>query len=442
MTMGDLLFWHRLQFGFTATFHYLFPQLTMGLALIILVLKGRALARGDEACNTAARFWIRIFGLSFAVGVVTGIPLEFQFGTNWARFSSHAGGVIGQTLGMEGMFAFFLESTFLGLLVWGERRLSPRLHFLAALALFVGSWLSGYFIIATNAFMQHPVGYQVAADGSLQLASFWTFLLNPWAIVQYLHNMMGATVTGAFAVAAVGAFWTLRGTHLQQAALFLKTGVIVGFLASLLVAFPTGDQAGKRVARHQQPTLAAMEGRWHSGPYAELNLIGQPNVAGRTLDNPVRLPGLLSFIAYGSFSSNVKGLDEFPPDQWPTNLEFLYYGFHIMVGLGTLFIALMGLSTLCLALGRLQQIRPLLWVLMLAFPFPFIANSAGWVVAEFGRQPWLVYGLLRTGEGTSQLVHPGQTVFTSLGFAGLYFVLGLLFLFLVGREVNHGPVAH
>jgi cytochrome d ubiquinol oxidase subunit I len=312
---------------------------------------------------------------------------------------------------------------------------------MAAVALFLGSWLSGYFIIATNAFMQHPVGYQIAADGTLQLAHFWAFLLNPWAVVQYLHNMMGAVVTGSFVVAAVGAFWTLRAVHLEQAALFLRTGVVAGLLASLLVAFPTGDQQGKRVARYQQPALAAMEGRWNSGPYAELNLIGQPNVEGRKLDNPVRLPGLLSFIAYGSFSSNVKGLNEFPRDQWPPNLEFLYYGFHVMVGLGTLFIALMGLAAAFLVFGRLERIRALLWALMLAFPFPFIANSAGWVVAEFGRQPWLVYGLMRTAEGTSQLVHPGQTVFTSLGFAGLYFVLGLLFLFLVGREVNHGPVA-
>ncbi len=440
--MGDLLFWHRLQFGFTATYHYLFPQLTMGLALIILVLKGLARARNDARLDTAARFWIRIFGLSFAVGVVTGIPMEFQFGTNWARFSARAGGVIGQTLAMEGLFAFFLESTFLGLLVFGERRLGPRRHFLAALALFLGSWLSGYFIIATNAFMQHPVGYLAAPDGTLQLADFWAFLLNPWALVQYAHTMVGAVVTGAFAVAAVGAFWTLRGLHPEQAALHLKTGIWCGLVASVLVAFPTGDLQGKRVARDQQPALAAMEGRWRSGPYAELNLIGQPDVEARTLDNPVPLPGVLSFIAYGSFSSNVRGLDEFPRDQWPTNLEVLYYCFHIMAGLGTLFIAIMGLAALFLARGRLARARPLLWVLMLAFPFPFIANSAGWVVAELGRQPWLVYGILRTAEGTSHLVHPGQTVFTSLGFSGLYFVLGLLFLFLVGREVHAGPAGH
>lgn len=440
--MGDLLFWHRLQFGFTSSFHYLFPQLTMGLALIILLFKTLALVKGEERYNDAARFWIRIFGLSFAVGVVTGIPLEFQFGTNWARFSRQTGGVIGQTLAMEGMFAFFLESTFLGLLVWGERRLGPRRHFLAALALFLGSWLSGYFIIATNAFMQHPVGYTVATDGTLQLASFWTFVLNPWAMVQYLHNMAGAAVTGAFCVAAVGAFWTLRGAHPVQGRLNLAMGVLVGLAASILVAFPTGDLQGKLVAKHQPVALAAMEGRWHSGPYAELSLMGQPNVEAGKLDNPVRLPGVLSFIAYGSFSSEVKGLNEFPRELWPTNIEFLYYAFHIMVGLGTLFLGLMGLSALLLPKGRLERTRPLLWVLMLAFPFPFIANTAGWVVTEFGRQPWLVYGLMKTAAGTSHLVHPGQTVFTTLGFAGLYFVLGLLFLFLVSREVNHGPVAH
>ena len=440
--MGDLLFWHRLQFGFTSAFHYIFPQLTMGLALMILVLKVLALTRREDRFNDAARFWIRIFALSFAVGVVTGIPLEFQFGTNWARFSRQAGGVIGQTLGMEGMFAFFLESTFLGLLVWGERKLGPRGHALAALALFLGSWLSGYFIVATNAFMQHPVGYLAAADGTLQLADFWAFLLNPWAIIQYLHNMMGAVVTGAFAVTAVGAYWTLRRAHPVQAALNLRLGVLAGLCASVLVAFPTGDLQGKLVARHQPVALAAMEGRWNSGRYAEMNLIGQPNVEARQLDNPVRLPGVLSFIAYGSFSSHVQGLNDFPQDQWPGNIEFLYYAFHVMVGLGTLFIGLMGLAVLLLPGGRLSRARPLLWVLMLAFPFPFIANTAGWVVAEFGRQPWLVYGVLRTAEGTSRLVHPGQTVFTTLGFAGLYFVLGLLFLFLVSRELQHGPTAH
>jgi cytochrome bd ubiquinol oxidase subunit I len=436
----DALYWHRLQFGFTATYHYLFPQLTMGLALLIVVWKTIAARSGNQLVNRVARFWIRIFGLSFAVGVVTGIPMEFQFGTNWARFSGQTGEIIGQTLAMEGLFAFFLESSFLSILLWGEKRFGPRIHLIAAWALFIGSWASGYFIIVTNAFMQHPVGHRVAADGSLGLQSLLDYLFNPWALVQYTHNMIGAVVTGAFVVTAVGAYYLLRGQFLDEARLFVKTGVIAGLVASVLVAFPTGDQQGKLVARYQPVSLAAMEGRWNSGRYAEVNFIGQPDVQNQKLDNPLKMPGALSFIAYGSFSSNVRGLSEFPVDQWPTSIELLYYSFHIMVGLGTLFIAIMTLAAFLLYRKKLFGLRPYLWILMLAFPFPFIANTAGWMTAELGRQPWLVYGLSRTEHGYSRLVHGGQTVFTSLGFAGLYLVLGLLYVFLVLREVEHGPV--
>ena len=437
--MGDPLAWHRLQFAFTIVYHYLFPQLTMGLAPLIVWLKWRALKTGEARYADAARFWIRIFGINFAVGVVTGVPMEFQFGTNWAAFSRFSGGVIGQTLAMEGMFAFFLESSFLALLVWGEKKLSPKGHFRAALALWAGSWLSGYFIVATNAFMQHPTGYTMGADGTLQLASFWSFVLNPWALAQYAHNMIAAVVTGSFVMAAVGAFWTLKRIRGEQASLYLRAGVVAGLAAAVLVAFPTGDRQGKLVAAHQPAALAAMEGRFESGPRAELNLIGQPNVAERRLDNPIRIPAVLSFIAYGTFSSDVKGLNDIPQDQWPTAIELLYYSFHIMVGLGTLFIALMGLSALLLWKGRLERARPLLWVLMLAFPFPYIATTAGWMTAELGRQPWLIFGLLRTAAGASPTVHAGSTAFTLIGFTGLYFVLGLAYLYLVGREIAHGP---
>lgn len=439
--MSDPLFWHRLQFGFTITYHYLFPQLTMGLALIIVVLKAIALATGKNGYDDAARFWIRIFGLNFAMGVVTGVPMEFQFGTNWAAFSRRTGDVIGQTLAMEGIFAFFLESSFLALLVWGERRLGPRKHFLAALALFAGSWLSGYFIVATNAFLQHPVGHELGADGLFRLRDLGAFVGNPWAIAQYLHNQMAAVVTAAFVVAAVGAFWRLRSEHTRVASVSLRTGVVAGLVAAQLVAFPTGHNQGRLVAAHQPASLAAMEGRFASGGHAPLAMIGQPNVALRKLDNPIQLPSLLSWIAYGDFSANVRGLSDFPERDWPDNIELLYYAFHIMVGLGTLFIALMGLATLQLVRGRLEQSRLLLWTLALAFPFPYIANIAGWLTAELGRQPWLVYGLMRTAEGGSPMVHGGTTLFTTLGFAGLYLVLGLLFLFLVQREIGHGPQA-
>src|SRR6266478_4782948 len=315
---NDPGFWHRLQFGFTITYHYLFPQLTMGLAWFIVYWKWRALRTGDEKYNQAVRFWAKIFGLNFAVGVVTGIPMEFQFGTNWADFSKYAGGVIGQTLAMEGMFAFFLESAFVGALIWGEKRLGPRGHFAAAIAVALGSWLSGYFILVTNAFMQHPVGHQIEPNGSLGIASMSAYLLNPWAFVQFAHNQLAAVVTGSFVVAAIGAF-----------------------------------------------------------------------------------------------------------DALPDNIELLYYSFHIMITLGTLFILLMGFATLQNLRGRLDSSRLLLWALLLAFPYPYIANTLGWMTAELGRQPWLIYGLFHTRDGYSKVVSNGNTIFTLIGFTGLYFVLGL-----------------
>jgi cytochrome d ubiquinol oxidase subunit I len=437
--MDDITFWSRLQFGFTITYHYLFPQLTMGLAPFIAAWKWRAWRGGDARHLTAARFWAIIFGINFVVGVVTGIPMEFQFGTNWAPFSAHSGGVIGQTLAMEGMFAFFLEGAFVGALVWGDRWLSPRGRFLVALAVAAGAWLSGYFILVTNAFMQHPAGHEVAADGSLHVGDFAAYLLNPWAFVMYAHNMTAALVTGSFAIAAVGAFYALRGVHAEQSRLFLRWGVVGGLVASFIVAYPTGDLQAKLIAKHQEPALAAMEGRFDSGAMAEITIIGQPNVRERRIDNPIQLPGALSYLATGSFHGEVRGLGAFPEDQWPTNIELLYYAFHIMVGLGTLFILLMLIACVQLARGRLEASRGVLWALMLAFPFPYIATTAGWMTAELGRQPWLIYGLYRTAEGASRNVHAGTVLFTLVGFAGLYFVIGVVYLVLIGREIARGP---
>ena len=439
--VDDVAFWSRVQFGFTISYHYLFPQLTMGLAPFLVWWKWRALRTGQERYRIAARFWATIFGLNFVVGVVTGIPMEFQFGTNWSGFSKYAGGVVGQTLAMEGMFAFFLESAFVGALVFGEKRLGPPAQLAVAVLVLIGSWLSGYFILATNAFMQHPVGHAVAADGSLQVADFAAYLLNPWTLVMYAHNMTAAVVTGAFVVAAVGAFYALRGVFADQSRLYLRSGTAVGLIAALVVAYPTGDAQAKLVARHQEPALAAMEGRFDSGTAAEINVIGQPDVEHHRIDNAIYLPGALSYLATGSFHGEVHGLLAFPEDRWPSNIELLYYAFHIMVGLGTIFIAVMALAMVQRLRGRLHDSRWLLWVLMLAFPFPYIATTAGWMTAELGRQPWLVYGLLRTADGRSPLVSSGTALFTLVGFAGLYFVLGVLFLVLVGRQILRGPLS-
>ena len=437
--MDSALALHRLHFAFTVTFHYLFPQLTMGLALLIVILKTMALRTGDEHYNSSARFWAKIFAVNFVMGVVTGIPMEFQFGTNWSRFSKAAGGVIGQTLAMEGVFSFFLESSFLGLFLFGEKRLSPRLHWWSAFLVFAGAWLSGYFIIATDAWMQHPVAYTVGQNGMIQLTSFWGLLTNPWLFWQYLHNMIGSVVTASFVMASIGAFYLLMGKHAAYGRTFVRLGVIVGFISSVLMLFPTGDGQGKMVARYQPVTLAAMEGLFETTEGAPIAIVGQPDPNKRRLDNPLLIPRMLSFITYQRWQAEVKGLDAFPRDLWPDNIPLLFYSFHIMVGLGTVFIAVMGIAALALWRGTLYRTTPILWAVMLMLPFPYIANTAGWITAEVGRQPWLIYGVMRTVDGSSQHVSSGNVLFTLIGFMGVYTVLAILFLFLVYREIDHGP---
>jgi cytochrome d ubiquinol oxidase subunit I len=437
--MGSALDVHRLHFAFTITFHYLFPQLTMGLALLIVVLKTMALRTGDEHYNNAARFWAKIFGINFALGVVTGIPMEFQFGTNWSEFSKAAGGVIGQTLAMEGVFSFFLESTFLGLFLFGEKKLGRIGHWWAAFLVFLGSWMSGYLIVATDAWMQHPVGYQITPEGEIGLASFWGLLLNKWALWQYAHNMMGAVQTGCFVMAGVGAFYLLAKRDEFYGRTFVRIGVIVGVIAAILQLSPTGDIQGKLVTENQPATLAAMEGLFHSQDGAPIAILGQPDLPNRRLDNPLEIPRMLSFLTYREWSAHVRGLDSFPEDQWPDKIELLYFSYHVMVGLGTIFIVVMALSALLLWRRKLYNARWMLWILMLSVPLPYIANTAGWMTAELGRQPWLIYGIMRTMHGFSTRVAAGNAWFTLIGFMGMYTLLSMLWLFLVYREIEIGP---
>jgi cytochrome d ubiquinol oxidase subunit I len=435
----DALTVHRLHFAFTITFHYLFPQLTMGLALLILILKTMALRTGDQHYNRAARFWAKIFAINFAMGVVTGIPMEFQFGTNWARFSKAAGGVIGQTLAMEGVFSFFLESSFLGAFVFGEKRLGPKAHWFAAFLVCAGSWLSGFFIIATDAWMQHPTGYQVGKNGEIVLTSLAGLLLNPWLFWQYLHNMIGSVVTASFVMAAVGAFYLLSQRGEEYGRTFVRLGVTAGMISSFLMLFPTGDGQGKNIAWYQPPTLAAMEGLFETEHGAPLALIGQPDLEKRRLDNPLIIPRALSFLTYQRWGAEVKGLSGFPRDRLPDNIPLLYYSYHIMVGLGTILIGVMVLASLSLWRGRLYHTRYVQWMLLLMAPFPYIATTAGWITAEVGRQPWLIYGIMRTPEGVSAHVSTGNALFTLIGFMGIYTILAMLFLFLVWREIEEGP---
>ena len=436
--MDSALTVDRLHFAFTVTFHYLFPQLTMGLALLIVALKTIALRTNDERYHQAARFWARIFAINFAVGVVTGIPMEFQFGTNWSRFSKAAGGVIGQTLAMEGVYSFFLESSFLGLFLYGERMLGPVGHWFASALVWIGSWLSGFFIVATDAWMQHPTGYAIGPDGKIVLDSIWGLLSNPWAQWQYLHTMMGAATTGGFVMAAVGAFYLISNRHIEHGRIFVSVGVC-GALAAVLFLMATGDGQGRNIAQYQPVTLPAMEGLFETSTGAPLAILGQPDTRTGRLDNPLLIPKVLSFLTYRHWAAEVKGLNAYPQDLWPDNVPLLYYSFHIMVGLGTIFIALTLVCAIWLWRGKLFTSKPLLWLLMLSLPFPYIANTAGWMTAELGRQPWVIYGMMRTSAGASPTVSAGNVLFTLIGFMGVYMVLGILFLFLVHREIDRGP---
>jgi cytochrome d ubiquinol oxidase subunit I len=444
----------RLQFTLTVTFHYLFPILTMGLGLFVawlttvsflgnerrrfpLLRKTEEQRRSYEA---AAFFWAKIFAVNFAVGVVSGVVMEFQFGTNWAAFSNYAGGVIGQTLAMEGIFAFFAESAFLGIFLAGRDRVGPRLHWIAAVMVFVGSWVSGFFIIATNAWMQHPVGYSLQG-GRAQLDSFGELLTNRWLLWQYPHNMSGAAVSGAFLLAALGAFYTLSGRHRDFARIVLPVGVVGAVIFSVLQIFPTGDQHARQVARYQPSTFAAMEAVFETRKGAPLVIIGNPDTEQRRLESTIEMPKLLSFLTSRRWNATVKGLDDIPVNRWPDSVPLVYYAYHIMVGLGTILLVIALLAAIALRRGRLFRSRRLLWALMLAFPASYVANLAGWTVAETGRQPWVVYGLLRTSAGASPAssVPAGTALFTLLGFAGLYLFVGLLYVLLILRIVANGP---
>lgn len=434
--MSDAVTAARWQFAFTIMFHYLFPVLTMGLGVLIAVLKTIELRTGDREYGDAARFWARIFGITFATGVVTGIPMEFQFGTNWARFSHFAGPIVGQTLFMEGVFAFFAESSFLGLFLFGERRVSPRVHWLAAVMVALGAIVSGFFVVATNAWMQHPVAYRIVG-GRAELTSLWGLLTNPYARWQYPHVLSGSMIVASMVMAGIGAYYLLARRDERAGKTFVRVGVTSGAIFSLVTLFPTGSFHGENVARFQPAKMAAMEGLFESQERAGMAIIGMPDTERRELIDPIIVPGVLSYLIYGDFRAKVTGLNDIPQDQHPP-VEIVYYAYHIMVGLGTIFIALLGSAAFLLWRGRLFETRGMLWALMLAMPFPYIANHAGWVVAEVGRQPWTVYGLQRTAVSNSTNVSAGMTYFTLFGFMGLYTVVGLLYLFLFARIVQRG----
>jgi cytochrome bd ubiquinol oxidase subunit I len=426
----------RIQFALTVGFHYIFPPITIGLGWIIAWFSYRYVRTGDPRLNRIANFWIQIFAITFGVGVVTGITMEFQFGMNWASYSRFVGDVFGPPLAAEGIFAFFLESSFLGILIFGKNRVSKRTYAASALIVAIGATISGFWIIVANSWQQTPAGYQII-NGRAELTDFWAAIFNASTLPRFFHTIDGALITGALFMAGLSSYYLLRGEHLDFARSSFSTAMVVGFAASI-AQLPLGHYHAVQVAETQPVKLAAFEGLWETGTHAPLLVFGLPNPKSQRTDYAVRLPGLLSLGVGGSLDTKVAGLKQFSPELRPP-LYWTFIPFHLMVALGMYFIGLTALGLLLIILNRLLRFRLFLWLCLLSIPLPIIANELGWIAAEVGRQPWAVYGLLRTDQAVSTVVPAGHIAFSIAVFTLLYALLGGVWLFLLKLKVMQGP---
>jgi len=429
----------RIQFALTIGFHFIFTPLTIGLAWFILWMLSRHLLTGDQLYRTMARFWIRIFALGFVMGVASGITMEFQFGTNWAEYSRFVGDIFGAPLAAEGIFAFFLESTFLAVLLFGSRRVSARIYWFSALMVALGSTLSGFWIIAANSWQQTPAGF-IMVEGKPRLADFWQAVFNPSTMPRFLHTIDGALITASFFLLGLGAWFILKGRQIEFARRTMGMA-LVGALVSSLLQLGFGHYHTVQVAHTQPEKLAAVEGLFETQSRAPLLLFGIPDAAAGQVRAQIALPSMLSILAYGRPDAEVPGLADFPRNQWPP-MAFTFYPFHLMFGLGLFFIAISFLGVWLYFNGRLFDNRAYLTALLWSIPLPFVANELGWITAEVGRQPWVVYHLLRTRDAVSIIVPGGQILFSLIIFCLIYALLFAIWIFLLRRELEHGPESH
>jgi cytochrome d ubiquinol oxidase subunit I len=416
----------RIQFAMTAGFHFIFPPISIGLGWLLVVAEWFGWKRRDPIWVDVARLFAKLFAINFAVGVATGIVMEFQFGTNWSAYSKYVGDIFGAPLAAEGVFAFFLESTFLGLYLWGRGRVSKGLHWFSALMVAVGATLSAFWIIVANSWQQTPTGFEVR-NGRAELTDFWAAVFNPSTMPRYLHVIVAALVVGAFVMAGVAAWHLRRDSRSELGRRALKLAVAWGLVFSVLEAMPFGHLHAQQVARTQPEKFAAIEGLYGSQSNAPLVLFAVPFSPPPQLKASIEVPGLLSWMAFGDTAAHVQGLDRFPPENRPP-LWLTFVSFHNMVALGGFFILLMAWSALRLYQGKLWEDRRTLTLLVWSIPLPVVACELGWTAAEVGRQPWIVYGLLRTAQAHSPAVTAGEIAF-SIGMFGLVY-LGLFALWL------------
>jgi len=435
----DPLFLSRLQFALTVGFHFLFPPLSIGLAWLLVFIEWRGWTRADEDYVRAGKFFGKILGLTFAMGVATGIVMEFQFGTNWAEYSKYVGDIFGAPLAAEAVFAFFLESTFLGLYLFGRNRVSKGVHWFSALMVAVGATISAFWIIVANSWQQTPAGYEIR-NGRAELTDFMAAMFNPSTADRFFHTLIACLIAGAFLMAGISAYLVLKDRAAEVARKTLKISLVFGLIVSVIALFPTGDHHAKQVARTQPEKFAAMEGLIRGQTRAPLTIFGIPSEEPPRLDLKIGIPGILSLMASGDAEAYVPGIEDLREEGRPTPpLAITFVSFHTMVGLGFFFILLTALGVFLLLRKKLYKTRWYLRLLLWAIPLPLIACELGWIVAEVGRQPWVVYRILKTEEAYSANVTGGEVLFSIIMFGLIYLMLGVLYVFILARNVKRGP---
>ena len=436
----DVVLLARIQFAVTIMFHYLYPPLAIGLGVLLVFMEGMYLKTGDVLYESMTKFWVKIFGLVFAMGVATGIVMEFQFGMNWANYSRYVGDVFGSALAAEGIFAFFLESGFLAILLFGWDRVGPKMHFFATCMVSLGSLFSAIWIVVADSWMQTPAGYHIVETQwgpRAEITDFWALVFNPSSMVRLTHTLIGAFILGAFFVMSITAFYVLKGRHVRLARKAFTVALVFGAVVSV-AQLAAGHWSAMVVAKYQPAKLAAMEGVFETKEYTALSLVGVPDAEAGQIRFHIGIPGVLSFLAHGNFKTPVTGLDQIPADEWPP-VQITFQSYHVMISLGMYFIGLTLFALWLLRRGVLFQTRWLMWVFVFSVVGPYVANQLGWVAAEVGRQPWIVYGLMRTSEGISKSVPAGNIVLSLVMFTGVYLLLFLLFIYVLDRKIRQGP---
>ncbi|HKL67882.1 MAG TPA: cytochrome ubiquinol oxidase subunit I [Bacteroidales bacterium] len=430
----------RLQFAFTVSFHYIYPPLSIGLGLLMVIMEGMYLRTGNKEYETMARFWTRIFALTFAIGVATGIVMEFEFGTNWAKYSRYVGDVFGSALAAEGIFAFALESGFLGVLLFGWNKVKPKVHFIATIGVFIGSVFSAVWIVVANSWQQTPAGYHIVGEGMqarAEITDFWAMVFNPSSVDRLLHVWLGAFLAGSFLVLSVHAWYLLRDRYVELSRKTLKMALVVATVAAVL-QLASGHQSAHVVAEHQPAKLAAFEGHFEESAPGDLYLIGWVDKEAQKVVG-IKLPGGLSFLVDWNFTTPLPGLNAFAEDERPTAINTIFQFYHIMVAIGLLLIAITLYGTIQWWRGKIFYQRWYLWVLVFSVFLPQVSNQFGWYAAEMGRQPWVVWGHLRTADALSESVTAGNVLFSLVFFTLVYLLLFVLFIYLLNKKIKKGP---